>query len=86
MDDKNPDFKFFVSTLALQAAISLGHIENPATNKKEENLVQAKFIIDTLDMIKQKTSGNLAKDEAEALENILFELKMNYVAKTKDEK
>ena len=80
-----PTFSFFITTLALQAAISLGQLENPATEKKEENLPQAKFIIDTLDMLKQKTNGNLTKEEETALENILYELKMNYIAKGKEE-
>lgn len=76
-------FNFFITTLALQAAICLGQIENPATNKKEENLPQAKFIIDTIDMLKQKTANNLTKEEGEMLENIIYELKMQYVSKTK---
>lgn len=78
-----PDFKFFTTTLALQAAIFLGQIDNPVTNKKEENLPQAKFIIDTLDMLKEKTKGNLSPDELSMLENILYELKLQYIEKTK---
>ena len=77
-----PTFSFFITTLALQAAISLGQLENPATDKKEENLPQAKFIIDTLDMLKAKTGGNLTKEEETALDNIIYELKMNYVSKS----
>jgi len=73
-------FSFFISTLALQASIFLGQIPNPATNKKEENLPQAKFIIDTLDMLKTKTRNNLNDDEDKLLENILYELKMQYVS------
>lgn len=79
-----PDFNFFITTLALQTAISLGQMENPATNKKEENLPQAKFIIDTLDMIKQKTKGNLTKEEQEMLDNLLYELRTQYIAKSKE--
>jgi len=79
-----PDFNFFITTLALQTAISLGQMENPATNKKEENLPQAKFIIDTLDMIKQKTKGNLTKEEQEMLDNLLYELRTQYIAKNKE--
>ena len=79
-----PTFSFFITTLALQAAIALGQLENPATEKKEENLPQAKFIIDTLDMLKQKTGNNLTKEEETALANILYELKMNYVSKSKE--
>ncbi len=73
-------FSFFISTLALQVSIYLGRIPNPATNKKEKNLPQAKFIIDTLDMLKEKTKNNLTNDESKLLENLLYELKMQYVA------
>ena len=78
-----PDFKFFVTTLALQAAIALGQIANPATNQKEENPAQAKFIIDTLNMLKEKTKGNLTKGEAAAIDDVLYELRMQYVSKDK---
>ena len=77
-----PDFNFFVTTLALQASISLGQIPNPATTKKEENFTQAKFLIDTLSMLKEKTKGNLTKEEAELLENLLYDLRMQYISKT----
>jgi len=78
-----PDFKFFVTTLAIQAAICLGIMNNPVTNQKEENFTQAKFIIDTLDMLKEKTKGNLNKEESEMLENMLYDLRMQYLEKNK---
>ncbi len=80
-----PDFAFFVTTLALQATIFLGVIVNPATNKKEEDLTQAKFIIDTLGMLKDKTKGNLSPEESNLLENVLYELRIQYLAKTEGE-
>jgi hypothetical protein len=79
---KTPDFKFFITTFSLQAAIFMGVIENPVTKKKEENFPQAKFIIDTLLVLKQKTSGNLNKEETEILDNLLYELRAQYIAKT----
>jgi uncharacterized protein YjaG (DUF416 family) len=78
-----PDFNFFITTLSLQASIALGHIPNPTTNTKEEDLTQAKFLIDTLGMLKEKTKGNLSADETNLLENVLYELRMQYVNKTK---
>lgn len=78
------DFNFFVTTMGLQASIFLGVLENPVTKKKGEDLTQAKFIIDTLEMIKEKTSGNLTQEENNLLENVLYELRMQYVEKTKD--
>lgn len=76
-----PDFNFFVTTLSIQASIALGQVPNPATNKKEENLEQAKFLIDTLGMLKEKTKGNLNAEETNLLENLLYELRMQYVTK-----
>ncbi|KPK98440.1 MAG: hypothetical protein AMJ95_04180 [Omnitrophica WOR_2 bacterium SM23_72] len=78
-----PDFKFFISTLSLQASIAMGYIPNPSTNKTEEDLTQAKFLIDTLDMLKEKTRLNLSQEESSFLENILYELRMGYISKTK---
>ncbi|MFA5098577.1 MAG: DUF1844 domain-containing protein [Candidatus Margulisiibacteriota bacterium] len=74
-----PDFSFFVTTLAIQASIFLGIMENPATGKKAQDLTQAKFIIDTLAMIGEKTKGNLNEEEAALLEKMLFELRTGYV-------
>lgn len=77
-----PDFKFFITTLSLQASIALGQIANPATNKKEEDLTQAKFLIDTLGMLKEKTKGNLVPEEESLLDNLLYDLRMHYINKT----
>jgi hypothetical protein len=81
-DLPEPDFKFFLTSLAMQAWIGLGAIPNPMTQKQEENLGQAKFIIDTLGILKEKTKRNLDKEESELLEQILYELHLNYVNKT----
>ena len=78
-----PDFKFFITTLTLQASIALGHMANPATQKVEKDSVQAKFIIDTLDLLKEKTKNNLTKEETENLDGILYELSLQYIEKTK---
>ncbi|MDP2906218.1 MAG: DUF1844 domain-containing protein [Candidatus Omnitrophota bacterium] len=80
------DFTFFITTLALQAAIALGQMPNPVSNKKEEDPAQAKFIIDTLGMLKEKTNGNLSAEEDKALENVLYELRMQYISRPKDNK
>lgn len=76
------DFGFFLTTLALQASIFLGDMPNPANNQKEENMVQAKFIIDTIGMLKDKTSGNLSPEEDALLDNVLYDLRMRYINKT----
>ena len=77
-----PDFSMFVSSLSMQVLIFLGEIDNPITHKKEENLAQAKYIIDTLAMFKEKTKGNLTGNETNVLDNVLYELRMKYTAKS----
>ncbi len=76
------NFVTFISSLSFQALIALGEMENPFSGKKEESLAQAKFVIDTLDMIKDKTLGNLGSDEASLLDNITYELKMKFTTKS----
>ncbi len=81
-----PDFTFFITTLSLQASIALGAMANPATNKTETDLVQAKFLIDTLGMLVDKTKGNLDADESKLLESLLYELRTVYLSKAEGDK
>lgn len=57
----------------------LGKIKNPVTEKVERDLAAAQGSIDMLEMLKEKTKGNLAADEDRFLTNLLKELKLNYV-------
>lgn len=75
------NFAFFVTTLGIQTAISLGEIPNPITNKTEENLGQAQYLIDTLEILKEKTKNNLSKEEEELLNNILYDFHVKFVQK-----
>jgi hypothetical protein len=77
------NFSLFVSSLVTQALFSLGEVENPFSKTIELNLDQAKFTIDTLQIIKDKTSGNLTDDETKLLDTALYDLRMRYVDKSK---
>ena len=72
-------FLNYLSSLAYQAMIFLGEIPNPMTNMPEANLEQAKFIIETLVMLREKTKGNLTKKESDILNTSLYQLQMKYV-------
>jgi len=74
-------FSFFITTLGIQVAIAIGEIANPITNKKEENLDQAKYLIDTLDMLKEKSKNNLTKEEQATIDTLLHDFHLRYVAK-----
>jgi hypothetical protein len=73
-------FEMLLTTLATEALVALGQIPHPATGKPEPNLDQAKFFIDTLDILHQKTQGNLTKFEEQALDDLLHQLRMTFVA------
>lgn len=61
------------------AIMSLGKLKHPVTDKIERNLELAKISIDTLDMLKVKTKGNLSEYEEKFLDEVIRELKLNYV-------
>lgn len=73
------NFLNYITSLGFQAMIFLGEIPNPVTNEVDKNLDQAKFLIDTLSMLGEKTAGNLSDQEKELLENSVYELQMKYV-------
>lgn len=75
------NFSFFITTLGIQTAIALGEVPNPVTNKTEDNLDQAKYLIDTLDMLKEKTKNNLTKEEGQILDNLLYDFHIKFAAK-----
>ncbi len=79
------DFGFFISSLSMQTLMALGELANPVTNVPEEDLEQARSLIDILGMLREKTKGNLSPEEDKLLENILYELRMKYVSKTQKE-
>ena len=69
----------FVVMHAQNAAFFLGQMPNPQTGQPEVNLDMAKLFIDQLEMIQEKTRGNLSKDEQDTLANTLTNLRMAYV-------
>ena len=81
MADLKVNFEIFISGLMMEGLIALGEAENPVTKKKELNAMHAKFLIETLDMLREKTKNNLAKNEDEMMEAVLYELKMRFVNK-----
>jgi hypothetical protein len=69
------------------AMMAMGKIKNPVTNRIERNLEYAKVSIDTLDMLKARTKGNLSEYEEKFLIEALKDLKLIYVEEmSKDEK
>jgi hypothetical protein len=74
-----PDFMHHCASLATQAMILLGAIANPMTGEAEYDPEQARYLVDTLVMLRDKTKGNLTPEEAESLESLIGELKLIWV-------
>lgn len=75
-------FTSFVMSLNTAALFHCGELADPETGKSCKDLVLAKHTIDTLDLLKEKTVGNLSKDEENLLETALYDLKLRYVKLT----
>jgi hypothetical protein len=76
-------FSLFISSLATQTLINLGEMASPFSKKKALDLNQAKFTLDTLQIIKDKTEGNLTDNETKYLDTLLHDLRTRYVEKAK---
>jgi len=81
MDDKNTELLFTQLVMQNQqmAMISLGKVKYPVSNTLDKNLEYAKLSIDTLDMLAQKTKGDLSEYEEKLLTETVNQLKIFYV-------
>jgi hypothetical protein len=82
-DDQDPTFSFsgFIISLTTTAAVHFGDYPDPGTGEtKPPNLPAASQMIGILAMLEQKTRGNLTAQERSLLEQVLYDLRMRYVA------
>ena len=73
------DFAALVSMLVTQAFFALGALDIEGQEKKEPDLELAKYNIDMLETLQEKTKGNLTEQEETVLENTLGQVRMLYV-------
>ena len=73
------DFSTLVLSLATSAMVHMGLVPESDGGSTEKNLPLAHQTIDTLEMLQDKTRGNLSDDEAKLLQSVLYELRMSYV-------
>lgn len=83
MAQTNEFFVILVSSLASSCWINLGKVPNPATNKTEVNLEEAKMVIELLRMLKEKTQNNLSEDEERFIISTISDLELNYAEEVK---
>jgi len=73
------NFAALISTLTTQALFALGLLQVKGQEKREPDLELAKYNIDMLQTLEEKTKGNLTREEETVLSNTLNELRMGYV-------
>ena len=78
--EADPRFNEFVILQAQNAGLFLGQIPSPHTGEKQINLRAAKSVIDSLEIIALKTSGNLTPNEQKLLDTALENLRPLYQA------
>lgn len=85
MPDSLPtvDFATFILSLSHSALMHLGEAPHPDDSTVEVNLPLAKQTIDLLGLLEERTKGNLTGDEERLMTQILFDLRMRYVERSK---
>ena len=85
MSDAFPqlDFATFILSLSHSALMHLGEAPHSDDNEVHVNLPLAKQTIDLLGLLEEKTKGNLDGEEERLITQILFDLRMRFVEKSK---
>lgn len=78
------DFMAFVSTLAMQSLMAMGEIAHPQTQERHRDLTQARYLIDALQLLSDKTKGNLTPEESKEFTGLLYELRVKFVKATQE--
>ena len=73
------NFAALISMLATQALFAMGLLQLKGQEERKPDLELAKYNIDMLQILQEKTSGNLTEEEEAVLGNTLNELRMGYV-------
>ena len=81
--DPSVSFVSLVVSLGSSALVHLGEIAEPGASAPTKNLSLARDTIDVLQVLKDKTKGNLDDDETKLLDALLFDLRTKYMAAVK---
>jgi hypothetical protein len=85
-DTQVQDFGFSSLILMFRTSglIGLGEIPDPLAEEARKDLTQVKHSIFLLEVLKEKTKGNLTSNEEEILDAVLYELRTKYLQEIKD--
>ena len=74
------DFSALISSLAVQTLVHLGQVPDPLTGEKHCDMERAKHTIGLIEILHEKTKGNLTEEESRLIDDTLYGLRMSYVA------
>lgn len=80
-ENLEPSFLTILYTMATQAMIALGDIPNPMTKQAVVDEKQARWHVKSLEILHQKTQGNLSEEEAKALDGVLDQVRKKFADK-----
>lgn len=78
-------FVMLIFNFAQLAMVNLGKIANPETKETKVDLQGARYFIDSLVMLREKSKGNLSKEESDLLNDQIAMLQMNYAETAEDQ-
>lgn len=73
-------FSVLIMSVASSAIMAMGLAPNPQNGEVTKDKNMARFNIDLLLVLQEKTKGNLTGDEAKFLENLISDLQIKYVS------
>jgi len=73
------NFSSFLLSLSSSTLLHLGDIADPQSGEKKKDLALAKQSIDIINLLKDKTRGNLTQEEEKLLDHLLYDLRMRFV-------
>ena len=73
-------FETLVSYLSTTAMFQLGLLAGPGGERIPPDFVNARHTLDILEVLQEKTRGNLSTNEVRLLDEVLYELRMRFVA------
>lgn len=82
MDERHfpkPSMNALVDFLAAQAKMALGAVNHPQTDAPVIDLLYAKYAINLLTLLEEKTAANATAPEKNYLENVLYDMRMLYL-------
>ncbi len=78
-DSFKMDFSGFILSLNTSALIHLGEIPDPQSRERMVNRPAVKHTIDILEILSEKTRGNLSEEENKLLEDVLYDLRLKFL-------